>query len=209
MSATKKQIFLDVDGVLLNFHKSFAWFLEERYSFKSNNTEIAHTDSLIKHAEKNVEFSELAEKLKDRTVIYDFWASKYFSILESFVDISSYNQVAEKYPIYLVSNLPNNQKKSRTENLALRGFKYQNIFFAGFDNYGEPNYPLKSEIILQEAKKDAEIIFLDDLTINCKDIKQTIPNARVFLLDKSYNRKEKLPEGCIRVADWEEFKSLI
>ena len=113
MSATKKQIFLDVDGVLLNFHKSFAWFLEERYSFKSNNTEIAHSDSLIKHAEKNAKFSELAEKLKDRTVIYDFWASKYFSILESLVDISSYNQVAEKYPIYLVSNLPNNQKKSR------------------------------------------------------------------------------------------------
>ena len=42
MSATKKQIFLDVDGVLLNFHKSFARFLEERYSFKSNNTEIAN-----------------------------------------------------------------------------------------------------------------------------------------------------------------------
>ena len=111
MSATKKQIFLDVDGVLLNFHKSFAWFLEERYSFKSNNTEIAHSDSLIKHAEKNAKFSELAEKLKDRTVIYDFWASKYFSILESLVDISSYNQVAEKYPIYLVSNLPNISKK--------------------------------------------------------------------------------------------------
>ena len=61
MSATKKQIFLDVDGVLLNFHKSFAWFLEERYSFKSNNTEIAHTDSLIKHAEKNA-FSERFEQ---------------------------------------------------------------------------------------------------------------------------------------------------
>ena len=125
------------------------------------------------------------------------------------VDISSYNQVAEKYPIYLVSNLPNNQKKSRTENLALHGFKYQDIFFAGFDKYGELDYPLKSEVILKKAKKDSEIIFLDDLTINCKDIKQAIPKARVFLLNKAYNRKEKLPEGCIRVADWEEFKSLI
>ena len=96
---------------LLNFHKSFAWFLEERYSFKSNNTEIAHSDSLIKHAEKNAKFSELAEKLKDRTVIYDFWASKYFSILESLVDISSYNQVAKKSNPIFLNSIPNLAQK--------------------------------------------------------------------------------------------------
>ena len=103
--------------------------------------------------------------------------------------------------------LPREKRKlAREKNLKLHGFSYQKIFFAGFDKYGDPNYPLKSKIILQKMEKNSEIIFLDDLLMNCKEVLESISKARVFLLTKPYNKKEKL---VTRVASWDEFQKQI
>ena len=139
----------------------------------------------------------------------DFFVSDYFSTLNALIDIHSYNQIAQKYPTYLLTNLSEKRKLAREKNLKLHGFSYQKIFFAGFDKYGDPNYPLKSKIILQKMEKNSEIIFLDDLTMNCNEVLDAIPKARVFLLTKPYNQEEELSEGCIRVSNWEEFKKQI
>ena len=90
----------------------------------------------------------------------DFFVSDYFSTLNALIDIHSYNQIAQKYPTYLLTNLSEKRKLAREKNLKLHGFSYQKIFFAGFDKYGDPNYPLKSKIILQKTRASVEAIYL-------------------------------------------------
>ena len=206
----KKQIFLDVDGVLLDFHTNFLRYLKDTHSMELDGVvENYHTNSVLKKGEKDAKQLKLEKLFQQKNVMEDFFVSDYFSTLNALVDIHSYNQIAQKYPTYLLTNLSEKRKLAREKNLKLHGFSYQKIFFAGFDKYGDPNYPLKSKIILQKMEKNSEIIFLDDLLMNCKEVLESISKARVFLLTKPYNKKEKLPIGCTRVASWDEFQKQI
>ena len=196
----KKQIFLDVDGVLLDFHTNFLRYLKDTHSMELDGVvENYHTNSVLKKGEKDAKQLKLEKLFQQKNVMEDFFVSDYFSTLNALVDIHSYNQIAQKYPTYLLTNLSEKRKLAREKNLKLHGFSYQKIFFAGFDKYGDPNYPLKSKIILQKMEKNSEIIFLDDLLMNCKEVLESISKARVFLLTKPYNKKEKLPIACLRV----------
>ncbi len=206
----KKQIFLDVDGVLLDFHTNFSLYLKDKYSIELDGAvENYHTNFVLSQGKKEAGQLELEKLLQRGGVMEDFFVSDYFSTLNALVDTYSYNQIAQKYPVYLITNLSEKRKFAREKNLKYRGFSYQGISFAGFDKYGDPNYPLKSEIILQKMEKNSEIIFLDDLMMNCNEVLESVSQARVFLLTKPYNQKEKLPIGCTRVASWDEFQKQI
>ena len=190
----KKQIFLDVDGVLLDFHTNFSLYLKEKHSIElSSAVENYHTNSVLKKGEKDAKQLKLEKFFQQKNVMEDFFVSDYFSTLNALIDIHSYNQIAQKYPTYLLTNLSEKRKLAREKNLKLHGFSYQKIFFAGFDKYGDPNYPLKSKIILQKMEKNSEIIFLDDLTSKLKnEVLDAIPKAiLVFLLTKP---------SCLRFA---------
>ena len=196
----KKQIFLDVDGVLLDFHTNFSLYLKEKHSIElSSAVENYHTNSVLKKGEKDAKQLKLEKFFQQKNVMEDFFVSDYFSTLNALIDIHSYNQIAQKYPTYLLTNLSEKRKLAREKNLKLHGFSYQKIFFAGFDKYGDPNYPLKSKIILQKMEKNSEIIFLDDLTMNCNEVLDAIPKARVFLLTKPYNQEEELSPRFILI----------
>ena len=147
----KKQIFLDVDGVLLDFHTNFLRYLKDTHSMELDSAvENYHTNSVLKKGEKDAKQLKLEKFFQQKNVFEDFFVSDYFSTLNALIDIHSYNQIAQKYPIYLLTNLSEKRKLAREKNLKLHGFSYQKIFFAGFDKYGDPNYPLKSKIILQK-----------------------------------------------------------
>ncbi len=206
----KKQIFLDVDGVLLDFHTNFSLYLKEKHSIElSSAVENYHTRSMLQQKDKDAEQLKLEKKLQQEGLMENFFKSDYFFTLNALVDVHSYNQIAQKHPVYLITNLAKKRKDARKKNLANLQFNYVEIFFAGYDKYGDTDYPFKSDIILQKSEKDTEIIFLDDLTMNCNEVLEAIPKARVFLLTKPYNQEEELSEGCIRVASWDEFQKQI
>ena len=172
-------------GVFLFFgfpHKFFPLSKRKTSIELSSAVENYHTNSVLKKGEKDAKQLKLEKFFQQKNVMEDFFVSDYFSTLNALIDIHSYNQIAQKYPTYLLTNLSEKRKLAREKNLKLHGFSYQKIFFAGFDKYGDPNYPLKSKIILQKMEKNSEIIFLDDLTMNCNEVLDAIPKARVFLL---------------------------
>ena len=196
-----KKFFLDIDGVLLDFHLSYSRYLEKVIGIKFIKDEIEF------HTHQN--YVALTDTVRRKKDIFDkyidnFMNSDDFSQLKSIVEEKSYQQLFKNYPIFLVTNIGTKYKKQRIDNLALRGISYSGLYFAGEEKYGEKNYPSKQEVIKKLVDTSDEIFFLDDLPINCQLIHDHIPQAKVFLLDKLYNRKANL-KGCIRVKDWLEF----
>ena len=182
--------FLDVDGVILDFHSGFVRFLDEEYNIKMK-------------AEESEYLSNSGDDFPQQEKMAEFLDSKYFGELNLLADLSQYNQLAKNYTIYLITNLPEKQKKLRTQNLALHNINYQDIIFAGLENYGNLNYPTKSEAIANLDSNISSFIFLDDLPQNCEEVKQAYPKARVFLLDTLYNQQQT--ENYTRVSDWDDF----
>ena len=196
-----KIFFLDVDGVLLDFHLSYSRYLEKVTGMEIFKDEIEfHTH----HNDANLPDRIKAKKEIFEKYIDDFMDSDDFSKLESIVEKQSYQELFKNYPIFLVTNISSKYKKQRMKNLVLRGISYNGIYFAGEEKYGEKDYPSKQEVIKKLSNNNDEIFFLDDLPINCQLIHKHIPQAKVFLLDKIYNRGVNL-KGCIRVKNWLEF----
>lgn len=197
MQNKKKQIFLDLDGVILDFHKGFSIFLKNKYSIEIKGEDLEQRINTC-HINNN------CGDLFSEAMFDDFFVSSYFSSLKMLISKDEYFQVSRNYPIWFITNLSEKYKKYRIQNLKMHKLNYQDIFFAGFEKYDNPDYPDKSDIINHLKKPDTDLIFLDDLAINCKNVKNSIPNTKVFLLDKPYNRNNT-PTGCVRVKNWQDF----
>jgi uncharacterized HAD superfamily protein len=198
-------LFLDVDGVLLDFHSSFCKYLLEVHNVSMSQDKV----EFYVHAYGEDVSKETKEQNEMMGVYADaFMKSEYFCKLEALIDERSYSQLLKKYTIFLVTNISEKLKKSRMSNLALRNIYYEDIFFAGEEKYDAPNYPSKHEVIQKKAGAASKMIFLDDLSLNCDLVKKEVSEAEVFLLDKPYNQNW-LPAGCKRVKSWSEFVSLV
>ena len=127
----KKQIFLDVDGVLLDFHTNFLRYLKDTHSMELDGVvENYHTNSVLKKGEKDAKQLKLEKLFQQKNVMEDFFVSDYFSTLNALVDIHSYNQIAQKYPTYLLTNL--SEKKNFRFNVwnLTRWFGFSRYFFS-------------------------------------------------------------------------------
>ena len=197
----QKLVFLDIDGVLLDFYGGFSNYLKEckNIQYPKQQTEIYTHNTNIEKTTKGFQ----GEKVFFDHYAMEFMQGEYFSRLEAIIDLPSYQRLAAVCDIFLVTNVPNECRVLREKNLKLRGLDYQELFFAGEEKY-DSNYPSKYEVIKKVATAQCEIIFLDDLIINCSLVKQEIPGADVFLLDKPYNQKN-IPQNYQRVKNWQHF----
>ena len=192
------ELYLDVDGVVLDFESSFVDFVRDEF------IPDLPPDYILQTWEMSDEFKDLDIE----RVWKQFVNSDRFRRMKLLVDGESFNQLSRQYPLYLVTNIPNQQFQSRSENLAFHGLEYSGLFLAGHFNFGDDSYPTKSQVIQRLHQPGNRLIFLDDHPKNCDDIKQHFPESHVYLMERPHNKAVEDREW-VRIRNWGEFNKRI
>ncbi|PCI28687.1 MAG: hypothetical protein COB67_05790 [SAR324 cluster bacterium] len=188
------ELFLDIDGVILDFEAGFMDFIRDEYIHDLPPGYVPKSWTM------DDEFGALdIQEVWDR-----FLATKRFTQLNLLIDAQSFNQVAARFPIHLITNLPKSQYLQRQQNLEFHSLKYTSLHLAGHFNYGDENYPSKSDAVAKLRTPGKRLIFLDDHPRNCQNIKNAFPESEVFLMSRPHNSKAEV-EDWIRVDSWDEF----
>ncbi len=188
------EFFLDVDGVILDFESAFIDFVRDEY------LPDLPADYVPQSWEMSTEFGSL-----DIVEVWErFVDSDRFARLDLLIDAESFNRLSDKYPVYLVTNLPESQYNSRKDNLDFHRLVYKDLFLAGHFNFGDQTYPTKSATIAKLHHNGEQMIFLDDHPKNCLDVKSAFSESKVFLMSRPHNKGVESQEW-IRVENWEEF----
>jgi 5' nucleotidase, deoxy (Pyrimidine), cytosolic type C protein (NT5C) len=188
------ELFLDVDGVILDFESAIVDFVREEYI----------NDLPLDYALQTWEIADEFKELDIEKVWHHFVSSDWFTKLNLLVDASSFNRIARRFSVNLITNIPETLFEARTTNLKLHGLEYDQLYMAGHFNFGDEAYPAKSEIIKKIHQPGKKIIFLDDHPKNCMDIKTNLPKSSVYLMSRPHN---KGIENSIwtRVNNWNDF----
>jgi len=188
------EFFLDIDGVILDFETGFMDFVRDEYLPDLPQGYIPQSWTM------DDEFTSLdIQEVWER-----FLNTDRFAQLNLLVDAESFNQLANQFPVHLITNIPNDYYMQRQKNLEFHGLKYTTMQLAGHWNFGDENYPTKSLAIANLHTPEKKLIFLDDHPINCQDIKQAFPESEVFLMSRPHNKESKA-EDWIRVDSWRGF----
>lgn len=198
MTDVNLEFYLDVDGVILDFEGAIIDFVRDHY------LPDLPKDFSLKTWEMTEEFKEL-----DIGEVWDrFIKSDRFKRLSLLIDHQSFNALANRFPIHLVTNIPNDYYQSREENLKLHTLEYTGLHLAGHFDFGEKGYPTKSATIEKLHKPGSKLIFLDDHPKNCQDVKDHFPESSVYLMSRPHNAGIQ-DETWIRVENWQEFVSAV
>lgn len=188
------EFFFDVDGVILDFETAFVDFVRDHYL----------PDLPIGYVPKSWEMTTEFESLDIVEVWRRFVDSEGFTRLDLLIDAGSFNRISEKYPVYLVTNLPMSQYENRKKNMEFHQLKYAGLSLAGHFNFGDEQYPTKSEAIARLHRNGEKLIFLDDHPQNCRDVKSAFKHGDVYLMSRPHNLNVE-DEDWIRVENWDAF----
>lgn len=193
------EFYFDVDGVLLDCDSSFIDMIREVYAsvlppdFDPKSWSLSGLDSIVNIAEA-----------------WDtYLKSDRFEQMKPLCDIESINKISAKYPFYLVTNIPEKYAHKRRTNFKNLGLNYTGLYPGGHVNYGDPNYPIKSQVIQRLHKPGEPIVFVDDHPKNCEDIYEHFPEATIFLMDCPDNQGFSHNPDWHRIKTWDEFFELL
>ena len=191
------QLFLDVDGVILDFEKGFMEHIRSTY----------HPELPAGYRPKTWDMDgEFADV--DIEVAWDeYTISEDFTQLDLIAERDSFNELNRKYGIWLVTNLPDKLKSYRLKNLQWHGLEYRGLLLGGHHDFEISGYPKKSQIIRLFRDPLQRVVFLDDHPTNCHDVAQAFPDGKVFLMTRPHNQEVDHPFE--RVAHWGEFVSAL
>lgn len=189
------ELFLDVDGVILDFEATFMDYLREAYI----------PDLPLGYRPKSWELEDDLLSGVDIQEAWDaFMASGRFAELALLADRTSFNRLSGQYPVHFVTNLPQDHYDQRMRNLTAHGLRFESLNMGGHYSFGIENYPNKAQVIERIRSKDRQVVFLDDHPQNCRDVRRSLPEAQVFLMERPHN--QELPdEDWVRVKDWRDF----
>ena len=202
----KPILFLDVDGVLLDFETSFIDF------FRSKHPGRIPQDYEWIHWNLEKDFPDV----DIQALAMEHLQSESFGNMESLVTRHEYLETLFYVEhIHLVTNIPEFAIEKRAENLKNHGIRFTTLNKGGFYNFGEENYPTKMDAIHTVIKeynyrldKD-RFLFLDDSQHNCTDIKEEFPLFEVYLRSRKHNEGVPYDSRYKRVRDWNQFSSRI
>ena len=188
------ELFLDVDGVILDFESGLVDFVRDEYI----------NDLPADFALQTWELTEDFADLDIEEVWIRFVTSERFTRLNLLVDPVSFNRISRQFSINLITNLPDEQYEFRKLNLDRHGLEYNGLYLAGHFNFGDESYPSKSQVIQDIHQAGEKIVFLDDHPKNCLDIKNNLPESDVYLMDRPHNKNQS-DSSWIRVNNWNHF----
>lgn len=185
------RLFVDVDGVLLNFEAAFTRYLNRAYGL--NLPEHYESDSF-----------DWAAVLKPNN-IEEAWAhfleSPEAGQLPTLVEVARFNTLARKHAVHLLTNFPEKEMWRRVENLERAGIVYESLHHCGFHKFPGTD-PFTKAQMLERLREPGEAgLFVDDHPENCLDVRQNCANVEVWLMSRRFNQDFAHPE-VRRAKDW-------
>jgi FMN phosphatase YigB (HAD superfamily) len=186
------QLFLDIDGVLLNFEQSFVRWLNGHFAM--NLPEDYQANSW--------DFTEVleAEELERRWRLY--LASPEAARMAPLVEPERFNALSRAHSVHLVTNFPLPHMDKRLANLADVGLAYRSLHHCGFLVYDGHTPKTKGQTVAELLEPGQAALFVDDHPDNCLDVARTCPDVEVWVMTRRFNRAFSHPQ-VRRAADWE------
>jgi len=185
------QLFLDIDGVLLNFEHSFvAWLNQDQGLQLPPNYEPAQWD-----------FLEVLEKKALEESWLRFLDSEQVGHMPSLVDPAGFNTLAERYEVHLLTNFPALHMEKRLGNLKRHGFRYDSLNYCGLHSFKDHRPRSKSAVVSELFRGGNAALFVDDHPDNCLDVHTHCPGVEVWVMSRRFNREFSHP-GISRAQDW-------
>ncbi len=167
----------DVDGVMLNFEKSFVSAINDY--FELNLPEGYVPESYW--------FSDILSQEQVVEGWNYFIHSPLFGQMEPLVDPVLFNSFFGAYPVHFITNIPPECLEQRKANLRNIGFHFDSAHCAGMLNYEGHPPQNKADVIQSLLKDDESIIFVDDHPDNCINVYEAFPDAEVWLITRKFN----------------------
>jgi hypothetical protein len=186
------QFFLDIDGVLLNFEKSFARWLNEGYGFRLPET----------YETTSWNYDDLLPREHIKEAWQRYLESDHSATMDPLVDLTRFNALAGSHDVHLVTNFPLQHADKREQNLAQHGFTYSSLNFCGLRGFGGLKPRTKSEVIAQLRRSGEHALFVDDHPDNCLDVLENCGDTEVWVMTRLFNRDFAHPD-IRRAQDWE------
>ena len=187
------QLFVDIDGVVLDFERSFVAWLNAEYGMGLPEDYQAN----------NWDFTEIldAAELDRRWRLY--LASPQAGRMAPLIDPPRFNTLADAHDVHLVTNFPLPHWEKRVRNLEDLGLRYASINHCGFLIFDETHKPRsKSQIVQELRSEDHQALFIDDHPENCLDVLRNCPDVEVWLMTRRFNRDFAHPD-VRRAKDWD------
>ena len=183
--------FFDVDGVLLDFERGFMKAIKDYYQL----------DIPEDFQSKSFWFSDLLTKEQVHEGWYNFVHSPEFEQLRPMVDPEQFNAKFGAYPVHFITNIPPDCLERRKTNLLNAGFKFDSAHCAGFVNYDGYPAQTKADVIRELKQEEKKILFVDDHPDNCLDVRESFPEAEIWLMSRPFNVDFMHPE-IRRAMNW-------
>jgi hypothetical protein len=185
------QLFLDIDGVVLDFERSFVAWLNAEYGMG-----LPHG-----YQADSWDFTEIlgVAELDRRWRLY--LAAPEAGRMTPLIEPARFNALADAHAVHLVTNFPLPHWEKRLRNLADLGLRYESISHCGFLVFDEHAPKSKSQVVRELQSRTEPALFLDDHPDNCLDVVRNCPDVEVWLMTRRFNRDFAHPE-VRRAEDW-------
>lgn len=186
------QLFIDIDGVLLNFERAFVSWLNREHALGLPDTYEA----------ESWDFTEVLEGGLLLDSWHRFLDSDGAGRMIPLVDPEHFNGLCKSHDVHLVTNFPGPFMDKRLDNLAEVGFVYDSLHYCGIHPYKDLAPASKAETIAGLRSNGKEALFVDDHPDNCLDVHANCPDVEVWLMSRRFNRDFSHPE-ITRTQGWE------
>lgn len=185
------QLFLDVDGVLLNFEHAFVTYLN------------AHCGMELpaRYEAESWDFTEVMEPERLKACWLAFVASEAAGRMAPLVDPARFNRLAEAHSVHLVTNFPQPHMQRRLDNLERVGFAWHSLDYCGLHSFRGHRPRTKAQVIADLLSSGAGALFVDDHPDNCLDVATNCPQVDVWLMSRRFNRGFS-HQGIHRAHGW-------
>jgi hypothetical protein len=196
------QLFCDIDGVLLNFERSFVrWLNAEHGMGLAEDYEANHWD-----------FTEIMEAAELERRWRRYLASDDAGRMRPLIEPERYHALVDTHDVHLLTNFPLPHWEKRVRNLADLGFRYESLTHCGFFSFDGHEPKSKAQVVRELRGEAAErravvrperrALFLDDHPDNCLDVLKHCPGVEVWLMSRRFNRDFAHPE-VKRAEGWD------
>lgn len=185
------QLFIDIDGVLLNFERAFVGWLNREHAMNLPPDYQAESWN----------FEEVLER--------EFLLKNWMHFLESpdagrmgpLVEPRRFNAWASAHSVHLVTNFPEPHMEKRRGNLSELGFRYDTLHYCGPHGFKDLLPRSKGEVVDSLRSEGEGGLFVDDHPDNCLDVHALCPEVEVWLMSRRFNQDFRHP-GIRRAPDW-------
>src|SRR3970282_427251 len=172
------QLFIDIDGVLLNFEHAFVRWLNAHYRLGLPPDYEA----------ESWDFEEVLAPDMLRDGWHAFLESQMAGEMPALVEPRQFNRLARRPDVPRLTNFPEPHMAKRLANLEAHGFSYRSLHYCGLHGYKELRPRSKAEVIQSLRADRGELLFVDDHPDNCVDVQRNCPEAEVWLMSRRFNR---------------------